>query len=107
MMQLEEAMLFGKQSGKPGAQPAAKRRRAAASVSSEPEVAADEATWAALARVYMQLGESHLAHVACSAHLARCAVVLSPTSHAAQHPQVIVEEKHQVKSQDAARSTLP
>ena len=85
-MQLEEAMLFGKQSGQSDAQPAAKRRRAAASVSSEPEVAADEATWAALARVYMQLGESHLAHMACSAHLARCAQLCSALClHAAQH----------------------
>ena len=87
IMQLEEAMLFGKQSGKSDAQPAAKRRRAAASVSSEPEVAADEATWAALARVYMQLGESHLAHVACSAHLARCAQLCSALClHVAEYP---------------------
>lgn len=72
MVQLEEAMLFGKQGRRADAEPAPKRKRSAPSApSSEPEVAADEATWAALAEVYMQLGEPHLAHVACSTHLAR------------------------------------
>ncbi len=71
LLQLEEAMLFGKQPRKAEAEPAAKRKHSAASVSGEPEVATDEATWAALAEVYMRLGESHLAHVACIAHLAR------------------------------------
>jgi len=70
-VQLEEAMLFGKQGRKADAEPAAKRRRSTASIAREPEVASDEATWAALAEVYMQLRESHLAHVACSTHLAR------------------------------------
>ena len=69
--QLEEAMLFGKQGRKADAEPAAKRRRSASDFSSEPEVAADEGAWAALAEVYMHLGESHLAHVACSKHLVR------------------------------------
>ena len=108
VMQLEEAMLFGKQGGKPDTQPAAKRRRGAASVGSEPKVAADEAAWAALARVYMQLGEFHLAHVTSSAHLARCAAVLSPTSHAAQHPWVYADTGNTgEKGQDTAGRTLP
>jgi hypothetical protein len=64
-------MLFGKQGRKADAEPAPKRRRSAVGSLSEPEVAADEGTWAALAEVYMQLGESHLAHVACSTHLVR------------------------------------
>ena len=76
VLQLEEAMLFGKQPRKAEAEPAAKRKRSAASVSGEPEVATDEANWAALAEVYMRLGESHLAHVACSTHLARWGLLI-------------------------------
>ncbi len=64
-------MLYGKQGRKADAQPAPKRSRQAPRTLSEPEVAADEGTWAALAEVYRQLGESHLAHVACSTHLVR------------------------------------
>jgi cytochrome c-type biogenesis protein CcmH/NrfG len=72
VLQIEEAMLYGRKGPRTEEQPSSKRRRAVAAVpASEPSPPADEASWAALADVYMQLGEYHLAHVAYATRIAR------------------------------------
>lgn len=76
-LQIEEAMLFAKKGTRAGDQPSSKRRRTDAAVpASEPSPDADEASWAALADVYMQLGEHHLAQVAYATRIARCALAV-------------------------------
>lgn len=52
-------------------QPTKRRRTEPSAPASEPSLGGDEASWAALADVYMQLGEHHLAHVAYSTQIAR------------------------------------
>lgn len=72
VLQIEEAMLFGKKGTRADEQPSTKRRRTESlTPPSEPSPPADEASWAALADVYMQLGEHHLAHVAYATRIAR------------------------------------
>jgi hypothetical protein len=71
-MQIEEGMLFSKKGARPKQEQQAKRRRTeVATPVSEPEKVEDEATWAALADLYMQLGEQHVAHVMYATQLAR------------------------------------
>ncbi len=67
-------MLYGKKGQRPADdQQSSKRRRTETAVpASEPSPPADETSWAALADVYMQLGEHHLAHVAYATRIARC-----------------------------------
>ena len=77
-MQIEEALLSSVKgnSGEAAAAPVTKRRRTGASLaaapdSAEPDVSADEGAWGALADVYMELGEDHLAHVAYASRIAQ------------------------------------
>jgi hypothetical protein len=71
-LQIEEAMLFSKKGrGKEDEQPAKRRRSEAAAPASEPRPGGDKAAWAALADLYMQLGDHHLAHVAYATQIAR------------------------------------
>ena len=74
-------MSGAKDAGKDSAAPATKHRRtgaqATAADSAEPGVSMDEGAWGALADVYMELGEDHLAHVAYASRIARWGVHIS------------------------------
>ncbi len=69
--QIEEGLLGGAKPSGPAQPPSQKRRRTSADESSEPAVSGDEGAWDALAGLYRDLGEDHLAHTCFAAHVAR------------------------------------
>ena len=97
-VQIEEALLAGAKTGGAAAAarpPPAKRRRAdEAPPAAEPVISNDEDAWNALAGLYRDLGEDHLAHTAFASHVARsgalyqrsraCCVVQEQAAHAWQ-----------------------
>ena len=81
-LQIEEALLGGAKASAT-AQPPPQKRRRTADDAFEPAVSGDEGAWDALASLYRDLGEDHLAHTSFAAHVARLGFFfLAPCKHA-------------------------